>query len=98
MIKFEELDEARKLIGIGQRASIKEIKSAFRSISLKYHPDTCKKKSDVCEKMMRKLNKAYKIILSYCDAYEYSFSREDFENANPEYILRERFKDDWLSS
>ena len=63
-----------------------------------YHPDKCKRKPADCEEMMKKLNEAYKIILSYCESYEYSFSKEEFDYANPENILKERFKDDWLCS
>ena len=96
---FETLKTAREILGLGERASLKEIKAAFRRASKKYHPDSWRDEETIqSEEMIRKINEAYHIILSYCDGYRYSFSREQVEKTNPENILEEQFKDDWLCS
>ena len=98
-IDFKQLNQAKNFLGLhDNKASLKEIKKAYRRACMQYHPDKCKRKNDDCEEMMKKLNEAYKIILSYCESYEYSFSKEEFDYSNQENILAERFKDDWLCS
>ena len=42
MADFRQIDQARKLLGLGEEAGIEEIKEAYRDLSLKYHPDRCK--------------------------------------------------------
>ena len=50
MSMFEKIDNARKLLGLGEEATIEEIKSAYKDLSLKYHPDRCKEKNkEKCE-------------------------------------------------
>jgi curved DNA-binding protein CbpA len=39
MAKFEEIDEARKLLGLRESATLKEIKQAYRRMAFRYHPD-----------------------------------------------------------
>ena len=39
MLNFEEIDKARKLLGLPQQATLNEIKDAYRRIGKEYHPD-----------------------------------------------------------
>ncbi len=41
---FRQIDQARKILGLGEEAGMEEIKEVFRNLSLKYHPDRCKDK------------------------------------------------------
>jgi len=81
MINFEQIDQARKLFFLPEQATIKEIKDAYRKLSLKYHPDKCgqsnKKES---EKMFKEINTAYNILMDYCSLFKYSFTKEDIQN------------------
>ena len=39
MASFEEIDGARRLLGLGEAATLKEIKQAYRKMAFCYHPD-----------------------------------------------------------
>lgn len=47
MLKFKQVNEARKILGLDEEASIEEIKRAFRDRALKYHPDKCGDKEKI---------------------------------------------------
>lgn len=85
-INFEDIQEARALLELGEEASLGDIKAAYRRLSVKYHPDTCKKKDKKhCEDMFKKVTRAKDIILSYCANYKYSFRKKDVaENSESE--------------
>ena len=89
MANFEEIDRARRLLGLGERATLKEIKRAYRQKAFQYHPDT-RASSSSDEHMIRDLNWAYKVLLDYCANYSYSFTEEDVARAYPydEYIRK----------
>jgi len=99
MADFKQIDEARKILGLGEEASIEEIKEAFRALCLKYHPDRCKDQGKKhCEEMFKKINQAKEIILSYCANYKYSFKERDVKKQTMDKQLYEhlkRFYDGW---
>jgi len=99
MINFKQIDEARKILGLDEEASIEEIKDAFRNLALKYHPDRCKDQDKKhCEEMFKKINQAKEIILSYCANYKYSFKEKDVKKQTMDKQLYEhlkRFYDGW---
>ncbi len=77
-MRFEQIDEARKILGLGEEATIEEIRDAFRKLALKYHPDRSKDKDKKQnEEMCKKVNHAKDIIGSYCARYRYSFREKD---------------------
>lgn len=100
MLNFKQVDEARKILGLGEEAGIEEIKEAFRNLALKYHPDRRKEKDKKhCEEMLKKVNRARDIIKSYCANYRYSFKEKDVRrNSMPkeEYEHLKRFFDGWF--
>jgi DnaJ-class molecular chaperone len=100
MLNFREIHEARKILGLGESASLEEIKRAYKKMVLKYHPDRCgddrKKK---CEEMFKKITRANDIIMAYCAAYRYSFRENDVEGNTADSDFHEhlkRFYDGWL--
>ena len=100
MAHFKQIDEARKLLGLDEEASIEEIKEALRTLSLKYHPDRCKDQDKKhCEEMLKKINQAKDIILNYCANYRYSFKEKDVKKNTMDKELYEhlkRFYDGWF--
>jgi len=40
-LSSEEVQRARKLLGLGECVTLAEIKNAFREMAKKYHPDKC---------------------------------------------------------
>ena len=91
MANFNEIEEARKLLGLGEAATLKEIKRAYRTLAHRHHPD---KHSDTpdeqTEETMKRLNWAYKLLMDYCTNYKYSFREEDITKTYPrdEYLRK----------
>ena len=99
-IDFRKIDEARKLLGLDEKASLQEIKDAYRKMALKYHPDRCKGgKKKKCEEMFKKINAAHEVLMTFCAGYKYSFSKaETIQDAVDEMSREhfERFYRGWL--
>jgi len=93
---FKKIDAARKLLNLEETATIAKIKVAYRNLAKKYHPDTTRESKEVSEEMMRGLNDAFKFLMEYSLNVPISFRKEDLCAKNPEQILYEQFKDDWL--
>jgi len=100
MICFGDVDEARKTLGLGETATFGEIKEAYRRLSLKYHPDKCAHEDrQKCEDMFKKINRANRILMSYCAFYRYSFAEEDVKKATGEAFAEDhakRFYEDFI--
>ena len=97
MANFNEIDEARKLLGLGDTAKLKEIKSAYRKMAHRYHPD--KNSADAStedEEVMKRLNRAYQLLMEYCSNYEYSFGEEDVTRTYPRDEYLRRYHDEWF--
>ncbi len=99
-MNFKRIDEARKLLGLDEEATLEEIKEACRNLSLKYHPDRCKDPDKKhCEEMFKKIGRAKDIILAYCTNYRYSFKEKDAKKNVMDKELYEhlkRFYDGWF--
>ena len=100
MIRFEDVDEARKTLGLGETATFGEIKEAYRRLSLKHHPDKCADEDRrKCEEMFKRINMANRILMSYCASYRYSFAEEDVKEVTGEAFAEEhakRFYEDFI--
>jgi len=99
-MNYKQIDEARKILGLNEEAGIEEIKDAYRSLALKYHPDRCKGKNKRhCEEIFKKISHAKDIIGSYCANYRYSFREKDVKKnilSKEEYEHLKRFYDGWF--
>lgn len=67
-------------MGLSERASLEEIKTNYRALILKWHPDRCHADREKCKAMTTKIIAAYKIINDYCKNYKFSFSKEEVSN------------------
>jgi len=91
LANFTEINQARKVLGLGEAATLREIKRAYKTLAHRHHPD--KHSSATGEEngeMMKRLNWAYKLLMEYCDNYKYGFSEKDVARAYPhdEYLRR----------
>ncbi len=50
MITFKQIDEARKLLDLGEEATLHEIKEAYKKLAFKHHPDKSRTFYDIQEK------------------------------------------------
>jgi DnaJ-class molecular chaperone len=88
---FDDIDKARNLLGLGEAATLKEVRSAYRRMASQYHPDKHKTAdSKQYEETMKKLNWAYKVLTDYCRDYKYTFTEKDVARTYPhdEYLRR----------
>ena len=99
MANFDEIEEARKLLGLGETATLKEIKIAYRTLAHRHHPD--KLVSAVGEEngeAMKRLNWVYKLLMDYCNEYKYSFKEEDIARTYSYDEYLRTYKDKWFNS
>ena len=90
---YAELQYALQVLGLGERATLREIKACHRELVKRHHPDTC---ITADPETIRKVNTAYRMLLDYITAYRFSFAEEEFYEQNPEERLRRQFSDDPL--
>lgn len=91
MANFEEIDKARKALGLSEAASLKEIKQAYRKMAFRYHPDRGETVPESGE-MMKKLNRAYQFLMHYCARFRYTFREEDVARVYPEEAYLRRWR------
>jgi DnaJ-class molecular chaperone len=95
MANFEEIEEARKLLGLGEAATLNEIKSVYKSMAQRHHPDKHGGASTAENEIMKRLNRAYKLLMDYCADYKYSFRQEDVARVYPEEEDYKRWHEKW---
>lgn len=72
---FEELNEARILLGLGEEATIDEIKESHRKLAHQFHPD--QQPSDPqAQKKFEEITRAYRMLVDYCQNERCSFRKE----------------------
>ncbi len=92
-MRFEDIDKAIKTFGLGETATLAEIKQAYRRLSLKYHPDKCADRDrQECEEMFKRINWANRILMSYCASYRYSFAEKDVKEITGEAFEEEHIR------
>jgi hypothetical protein len=79
-VGFDDIDKARKLLGLGEEITPKEIKSAHRKLAFKYHPDK-NPRGNPFDKEFNELNQAYKLLLEYCQSGLCSLRKEDVNDS-----------------
>jgi DnaJ-class molecular chaperone len=92
---FEEIDKARKLLGLGEHATLKQVKQAYRRMANEHHPDKAENRAQA-EQMMKQINAAYKLLSDYCASFSYSFREEDVARAYPHDEYLRKFKHGWF--
>ena len=97
MANFIEIDEARKILGLSDAATLKGIKGAYRRLAHRHHPDQHSGDSQNQE-VMKRLNWAYKVLEDYCRDYRYSFRQEDVAMAYPDEEDLRNWRDNWFDS
>ena len=79
---FELINKARKKLLLPERARLKDIKSVYRNLCLKYHPDKNSGDQRASERF-KQIDEAYRILEMYChscEGTEFSFRKCDVED------------------
>jgi len=95
--EWADIKAAADLLGLGEKASLAEIKKAYRRLSRKYHPDMQNGVKLKTEKIaMHELTEAYQRLLHYCGDYRFPLLPGEHEQLEAEDWWFERFGQDHL--
>ncbi|RKY67579.1 MAG: hypothetical protein DRP97_07250 [Candidatus Latescibacterota bacterium] len=92
------LIEARDQLGLGNSSSIKNVKAAFRRLAKDCHPDRAADKSRA-EERMKQINRAYRILLAYCEQYPIPLDEKNLTAHSPESVFEDyvdQFYGNWF--
>lgn len=87
MNKYDKITAARKILELPETATMSSIKTSYRRLLARWHPDACNENKDACAEMTRYIVEAYQTIMEYCLQYRYSFSEE--------VVRRHRSTEEW---
>jgi len=97
-LNYNDIDEARKLLGLDESATIREIKDSYRRLAKLYHPDKNNTAAKTDDEMIKKLNGAYKVLLDYCSDYKFSFKEDAVARTYPYEEKMRKWSDNWFDS
>jgi DnaJ-class molecular chaperone len=85
--------KAKTLLGIHEKASISEIKSKYKNLMKKWHPDANRDDLETATQMSAKINEAYTTVMQYCNSFEYPFDEESLKRnyLSPQEWWEEKF-------
>lgn len=90
-MRYAELREALLVFGLGEQATLIEIRARHRDLVKRYHPDAGNEDEP---DRIRKVNAAYRVLREYVDSYQFSFAEDEFYEQNPEERIRRQFMAD----
>ena len=93
--EWKEVFEAKEILGLGDSATLGELKRSYRNRCKEYHPDIAgddKAKGD----MMRKLTRAYDVLLNHYNQFKIPLIPRDGEVIEAEDWWMDRFGRDPL--
>jgi hypothetical protein len=88
---YDELRAAVRILGLGDRATLAEIKARYRKLAKRHHPDAGGEEG--AEEIYR-LIEAKKVVMEYVASYRFCFSEQEYLEQDPEERLRRRFSTD----
>jgi preprotein translocase subunit Sec63 len=96
-ITAKSVMEAAEILGIGERASLSEIRFRYHERIRQWHPDVSQKDPAVSHEMTIRVMEAYNLLVDYGMNHTFSFRLNDLERdleQNPADYWMERFGDD----
>lgn len=85
---YQDFMKAVEVFGLGQRASLQQIRDRHRELAKAHHPD---QGNATDPEAIRRINCAYEIIREYCTNYQFCFSEEEFLEQTPAERLKRQF-------
>jgi hypothetical protein len=90
---YEKLRAAIRTFGLGERATLDEIKTRYRELVKRHHPDGGIRED---AEAIYHVIEANRVILEYVGSYRYCFSEKEYLEQDPEERLRRQFVEDPL--
>lgn len=75
-LEFGGVNEARRMLGLGEETTIAEINEAYRELSKKFHPDKYPGDQEA-QKRFEKITRSYQMLSDYCEEDRCSFKEAD---------------------
>ena len=91
----EKVFTARDLLGLGDSASINEIRTAYRDKAKEHHPDTAEPNKPN-EISMHRLTEAYETLIDYCQNFKVPLELSEDDPTDDEDWWMNRFGNDPL--
>jgi DnaJ-class molecular chaperone len=85
---YRKFKQAIEVFGLGERATLAQIKARHRQLVKAHHPD---QGQGTDPEAIRRVNSAYEALTAYCENYRYCFAEEEFLEQVPEERLRRQF-------
>jgi len=92
-MRHDDLKAALRVFGLGERATLKEIKARYRELARQHHPDGGN--GGDTEEIYRVIE-ANRVIMDYVESYRFCFSELEYLEQDPEERLRRQFMADPL--
>ncbi|MCX8123177.1 MAG: J domain-containing protein [Spirochaetes bacterium] len=97
-VNFHDIEQAAKLLGLGDRASLQQVKDAYKKLIQQWHPDRCGYDKEVCNEMTGKITEAYKLLIAFCNSYKIPLTEhklvEELTDDDPELFWKRKFGSD----
>jgi len=84
---YEAIQKALEILGLPTHISWYDIKSRYRYLASKKHPDTGGNDEE-----MAKINAAYELLKKYVENFRFSFSEEEVDKQFPQDFHAKRFR------
>lgn len=92
---FERLTWARKVLGLAENVTRKEIDLRTKDLLKQWHPDRSNREPAASNAMTRRILEARAIIDTYIENYRFAFTREESDNyLSPQEWWQKRFGGD----
>ncbi len=85
MDSIQQVRTAARILGLGEKASMYDIRAAYRKLAMKYHPDRGGAGSD---RVMAEITAAYDTVRHYCEYYQISFASQEMQLNETEWWLK----------
>ncbi|MFZ5798939.1 MAG: J domain-containing protein [Desulfobulbus sp.] len=94
--EWQAIEEARRILNLGERATLAEIKGAYRRLSKEHHPDTRVENPKADNEKMYELTAAYTLLMRYCEEYRFPLKPPEGDVYDAEDWWLDRFGQDPL--
>ncbi len=79
--EWEKVAAAAKLLQLEETATLKQIKSAFRRMCKKHHPDLAAHQDEVESMAVQEIHEAYEVLLQYCKDFRFPLKPQDSDQS-----------------